>query len=110
MKLIVTLFFSLLFVFCSSRTPEEKALLEGLRKDFGHKYSFKVRSDIYLQIFPADSVENDDLLDIHTRFWDKFPRIRLVYINIYDKNGKFLYQNHLDHITGKVSEGNKEFH
>ena len=95
---------------CTGLTDEEKRIIKGLKKDFGYKYKFKVKEEVYLQIYPKDSVEKDDLLDIQTRIKGKYPEVGIVYINVYDSKGKFLYQQLYDDISGQILEGSKEFH
>lgn len=80
-------------------TAEDRARLEKLEETYGDRYRFRFTSDdVYLEARQTTSgvPREEEVSAIYRDFWlsGSRPRqdSRYLYLNIYDRNGDFLFQ------------------
>lgn len=81
-------------------TAEDEARKTQLAATFGSRYEFEF-DDIYLRAKAMSGTPTqDDAVRLYTAFWIENGKPRttsnLVYLNLYDGSGRFVFQTHWD--------------
>jgi len=91
-------------------TKMELDLLNQLKKEYHGKYNFSVYDATYLKVYAIENIDSTDIIDMSHKIRGKFPNVRWAYINVYDKNNKFLYQIIYDNVNKQYTKSLREYY
>jgi hypothetical protein len=104
----------LLFGCIGGPAPEDTIALEKIEALYGDRYKFKLRDYGYLLVEAKDSIDDGEVIEVYRDFvFDEEGNNRgtgVVWLNVYNREGDFLYQLVFDPETDRFIRGNQEFH
>lgn len=99
---------------CLSPNPEDQAALEKVEAMYGERYRFDLDEYGYLLVRARDKVDDEEIVRIYKDFTlDENQHRResgIVWLNVYDQDGEFLYQLTFDPESERFVRGDQEFH
>jgi hypothetical protein len=99
---------------CMNPTPEAKIALEEIEVKYGDQYKFELDGYGYLLVTAKDAVEDGEIVEIYKDFaFDENGNNRetaIPWLNVYNRDGDFLYQIAFDPESSRFVRSNQEFH
>jgi len=105
---------AILLFACTSPAPEAKIALEEIEAKYGDQYKFKLDGYGYLLVTAKDTIDDGEIVEIYKDFvFDENGNNRgtaTPWLNVYNRDGEFLYQLAFDPQSSRFVRGNQEFH
>lgn len=87
-------------VACQSASREDRERLSSLQSTYGNRYVLSLKGEFHLLVRQraTEPVPETEIENIYKAFFFKYPtemvrrETSFVYLNVYDKDGRFLYQ------------------
>jgi len=111
-KSLIAFFMFLTLVMSCEEPPTEKEskLLKELQQEYRGKYVIDVYDATYLKVYAIDTVDSVDIIRMSKKIKGKFPNVRWAYINVYNKNKKFLYQLIYNPVNQQYIKSEREYY
>ena len=108
------LLWAVLLCGCFSPKPEDQTALKKVEAKYAERYKFDLDEYGYLLVRARDRADDEEVIAIYKDFTlDENGNRRgtgIVWLNVYDRDGEFLYQLAFDPGLDRFVRSNQEFH